>query len=213
MIKPIKLWAKKAFELIFHAEHHLRRNMDYDKRLALISFDNSIEVSISVYLSLDPIQRNNKQYAKKDVEIWLNNYHSRLDFFAKELFARGLPEHKDKAHIIYLHKQRNELYHGSTGSVPEVSTLEEIRFVALWIYSILFDDADIELRLDNAINAESKAEPFMPDTPIRPSMGNLSELVSDPDKVSVLVGSSLIGKWDEKNESDMDIVKRLADGL
>ena len=39
-------WKKKPFELIFHAEVHYRRGDDYDRRLALISFDNSIEISI-----------------------------------------------------------------------------------------------------------------------------------------------------------------------
>lgn len=209
----IKPWAKKAFELIFHAEHHWRRGMDYDKRLALISFDNSIEVSITVYLSLDPIQRKNKQYAKKDVETWLNNYYSRLDFFAKELTDRGLPEHKDKAHIVYLHKQRNELYHGGSGSVPEISTLEEIRFVALWVYSVLFDDVDIESRLDEAISKEVKDEPFVPEIPVRPSLAEISDLISRPDKAIALLGASLIGKWDEGNPADMEIVKGLINGL
>ena len=36
----------------FHAEIHYRKGSDYDRRLALISFDNSIEVSIATYLSL-----------------------------------------------------------------------------------------------------------------------------------------------------------------
>lgn len=209
----IKPWAKKAFELIFHAEHHWRRGKDYDKRLALISFDNSIEVSITVYLSLDPIQRKNKQYAKKDVETWLHNYYSRLDFFSKELTDRGLPEHKDKAHIVYLHKQRNELYHGGLGSVPEISTLEEIRFVALWVYSVLFDDVDIESRLDEAISKEVKDEPFVPEIPVRPSLAEISDLISSPDKASALLGASLIGNWDEGNPADMEIVKGLINGL
>jgi hypothetical protein len=164
-------------------------------------------------LSLNPIQRSNTPYDKKDVEKWLKNYHTKLDFFDQELTRRKLPAHRDKAHIVWLHEQRNELYHGSSGGVPEITTIEEIRFVALWIYSVLFDDTDIERRLDEAVNAESKDEPFMPDIPVRPSLNDLSDLVSDPIKSSVLVGSSLIGKWDEGNSADMEIVKRLADGL
>ena len=38
-----KPWANKPFELIIHAEIHFQRGDDYDKRLALISFDNSVE--------------------------------------------------------------------------------------------------------------------------------------------------------------------------
>lgn len=213
MTHKIKPWAKKAFELIFHAEHHWRRGMDYDKRLALISFDNSIEVSISIYLSLHPVQRNNTQYSKEDVEKWLKNYHTKLDFLEIELARRKLPAHRDKAHIVWLHEQRNELYHGSSGGVPEITTIEEIRFVALWVYSVLFDDADIELRLDEAINAGGKEEPFVPEVPIRPSMADMSDVTSDSDGAMALLGSSLIGMWDEGNPADMEIVKRLADGL
>lgn len=51
MMLTEKPWVRKAFELLFHAESHFRTGTDYDKRLALISFDNSIEVSISIYLS------------------------------------------------------------------------------------------------------------------------------------------------------------------
>lgn len=213
MARSIKPWARKAFELIFHAEHHWRSGSDYDKRLAVISFDNSIEASISVYLGLNPIQRGDRHYPRVDVQIWLKNYHTKLDFFNQELNSRGLPEHRDKAHIVWLHEQRNELYHGSSGSVPEINTLEEIRFVALWVYSVLFDDSGIEVRLEEAINAVDKVEPVMSSELVKPSMSDLSELVTDPDKTAVLVGSSLIGKWDEGNAADMEIVKRLADEL
>ncbi len=79
--KELKPWVARPFELIFHAEIHYLRGSDYDRRLALISFDNSIEVFISTHLSLHPIQRGNKQYSKEDVEEWMKNYHTKLDFF------------------------------------------------------------------------------------------------------------------------------------
>ncbi len=208
-----KPWARKAFELIFHAEHHSRRGHDYDKRLALISFDNSIEVSISVYLGLNPIQRGNRPYDRKKVETWLNNYHTKLDFFSDELRIRKLPEHRNKAHIIWLHEQRNELYHGSSGGVPELNTLEEIRFVALWVYSVLFEDSDIEAQLNKALEESDKAEPYIRQELAKPSIGDLSQVISDSEKASVLMASSLIGKWDEENSADMVIVKRLTDEL
>ncbi len=213
MTPSIKPWARKAFELIFHAEHHWRRGHDYDKRLALISFDNSIEVSISVYLGLNPIQRGNRHYPTVDVQKWRRDYHSKLDFYCEELSSRKLPEYRDKAHIVWLHEQRNELYHGSSGGVPELTTLEEIRSVALWVYSVLFDDTDIKARLEEAIHTADQAEPVISSELVKPSMADLSELVSDPEKTAALVGSSLIGKWDEGNAADMEIVKRITDGL
>src|SRR4030042_1449345 len=93
-------WANGPFELILHAEGHLRKGEDFDRRIALISFDNSIEVSISTYLSLHPIQRGNRTYKNEDVEKWLNNYHTKLDFLEEELQKRSLPWEVEKSHII-----------------------------------------------------------------------------------------------------------------
>jgi len=208
-----KPWARKAFELIFHAEHHWRRGHDYDKRLALISFDNAIEVSISVYLGLNPMQRENRHYRGDDVQKWLRNYHTKLGFFREELNRRGLPEHRDIEHIKWFHDQRNEIYHGSSGGVPELITLEEIRFSALWIYSVLFEAPDIEAQLNNALEGSVKAEAYIPQDLAKPSIGELTQVISDPEKATVLMGSSLIGKWDEGNPADMVIVKRLTDEL
>ena len=76
MLKP---WAKRPFELIYHAETHYLRDRDYDRRLALISFDNSIEMSIVTYLSLHPSQRGGKEYSREDVNKWKRDFHSQLE--------------------------------------------------------------------------------------------------------------------------------------
>ena len=78
-------WANGPFELLVHADGHLIGGEDFDRRIALISFDNAIEVAITTYLTLNPIQRGNRSYPKADVEKWLNNYHSKLDFMEQEL--------------------------------------------------------------------------------------------------------------------------------
>ncbi len=73
-MNALPLWANGPFELLVHAEGHLRRGDDFDRRIALISFDNAIEVSIATYLTLHPIHRGNRSYANVDVEKWLSNY-------------------------------------------------------------------------------------------------------------------------------------------
>ena len=70
-------WKEWPFELIRHAEIHYRRDNDYDKRLALISFDNSIETSIYTYLSLHPDQEEGKQNEQKKTRYFVQ----KLDFF------------------------------------------------------------------------------------------------------------------------------------
>lgn len=213
MTLAAKPWARKAFELLFHAESHFRGGTDYDKRLALISFDNSIEVSISIYLALNPIQRRNRHYKKEDVKTWLTNYHSKLDFFSQEISQRGLPEYRGKAQIVWLHEQRNELYHGSTGGVPEIQTLEDIRGTAFWIFSVLFDIVDIEPQISSALEARETSESVIPDDYAKPELVDLTAASLDPMKANALAIASLIGRWDEGNPADMEIIRRLANGF
>lgn len=67
-------WAYGPFELLLHAELHLRAGEDFDRRMAMISFDNAIEVTITAYLSLKPIHRQNRSYAHTDVTLWTKDY-------------------------------------------------------------------------------------------------------------------------------------------
>ena len=94
-------WTNGPFELMVHAESHLRVANDFDKRIALISYDNAIEVAITTYLQLNPIQRKGRSYDKADVEQSLKNYHTKLDFFEKEIESRKIPWHVDKSYIIW----------------------------------------------------------------------------------------------------------------
>lgn len=209
----LKPWTTRAFELIYHAELHYLRGEDYDRRLALISFDNSIEVSITTYLSLNPIQRGNRQYQRTDVEIWMNNYHSKLDFFAGEIQRRGLPEHVGKDVIVWYHDHRNEQYHGSGQGVPEINMLDGIRKAAVWVFSVLFDTADVEAKLESAISKYGGELPTIPNGFAVPSQPELPKTSNDSSQMSALTVAALIGRWHEGNESDLEIIRRLANGF
>lgn len=151
-------WANGPFELIVHAEEHLRKGEDFDRRISLISFDNAIEVSITTYLTLHPIQRGSKEYANSDVEKWLQNYHTKLDFLKTEIDDREITWEVDRGHIIFAHDHRNEQYHGGNKGTPEKSVLALIRKATIWIFSLLFDVPDIEQKLEQAI-AERNTNP------------------------------------------------------
>ncbi len=101
LFNKLKPWVRRPFELLYHAEIHFQQGTDYDRRLALVNFDNSIEVSITTYLTLNPIQRQNRSYSKKDTEEWLNNYHTKIDFFLEEITTRKLPAYKEKDEIVW----------------------------------------------------------------------------------------------------------------
>jgi len=152
-------WANGPFELLVHAEGHLRDGEDFDRRIALISFDNAIEVAITTYLTLNPIQRGGRTYPKVDVEKWLNNYHTKLDFFETEIAQRKILWFIDRSHIIWAHDHRNEQYHGGHKGTPEKAVLKIIRDAALWVFSILFEVNDAEAALEKAILDKRPPDP------------------------------------------------------
>lgn len=151
MSNGLKPWAYGPFELLLHAELHLRNGDDFDRRIALISFDNAIEVAITTYLSLHPIQRQNRTYPRADVEQWLENYHTKIDFFMSEIQGRVLPAECEKADIVWYHDVRNGQYHGGSATIPQERELQGIRKAALWIFSVLYDVPDIEEVIENHI--------------------------------------------------------------
>jgi len=157
---PLPPWTNGPFELLVHAEGHLRGGDDFDRRIALISFDNAIEVAIATYLTLNPIQRGGRSYQKSDVDKWLNNYHTKLDFLEAEIAARGSSWQINKGHIVWAHDHRNEQYHGGHKGTPEKNVLKIVRDAALWVFAMLFDVNDAEVALEQAIL--DKAPPAVP---------------------------------------------------
>lgn len=138
-LKP-KPWEEWPFALICHAEVHYHRDSDYDKRLALISFDNSIEISIVAYWSHHhPDQKVDRRYEEK------------LKLFYKEIADRGLPERIPEKDINRYHKQRNEVYHRSKNGVPAKDILDGIRTMAVWVFEILFNTPNIEQKIEEGV--------------------------------------------------------------
>lgn len=150
-MNKLKPWAQGPFELINHAEMHLKGKTDFDKRIALVSFDNAIELSIITYLSLNPIQRGGQQFQTTDVDRWSKNFHTKIEFF--EHYVRtllGKPMDVERDEFIFYHQLRNDLYHSGNGVVPAETHIDGIRTAALWFFSILFQvDAEELLREKN----------------------------------------------------------------
>jgi len=145
----LKPWAYGPFELIVHAEEHRKGGSDFDKRIALIGFDNSIEASITTFLQLHPLQRQGIQYPKQQTEKWLANYHTKLDFFEDFILTLNETVEITRDEIIWYHQLRNELYHSGNGMVPEERSINGIRQAALWVFSKLFNvDSEVLLQTE-----------------------------------------------------------------
>jgi len=150
-MSELKPWAYGPFELLIHAELHLRTGKDFDKRMAHIGFDNAIELSITTYLNLPPKLRGKRSYRREDVENWLQNYHSRLRFLESELTSRKIDPVVPIDEIIWYHTIRNSQYHDGSSGVPEERSLEGIRTAALWIFSFLFEINEMQEKLEEQI--------------------------------------------------------------
>lgn len=146
---PLKPWMRGTFELIAHAEQHLRDGSDFDRRVALIGFDNAIEVAITTYLGLHPIQREGRQYKQEDVMKWLANYHTKLEFLEQEARARSFSLRVPCDEVFYYHKIRNDQYHTGGSGVPEAECLTALQTAALDTFGFLFGVARVEELLED----------------------------------------------------------------
>ena len=157
MMRQLKPWTYGPFELLQHAEMHYLSGEDLDRRIAMIGFDNAIEVAITTYLSLNPLQRANRTYTKADIGEWTVNYHTKLEFFFHECAVRSVTTVAERADIVWFHEVRNEQYHMGGGTVPQRRELDGVRAAALEVFSILFDETDASALLDEYISARNSS--------------------------------------------------------
>jgi len=155
----LKPWAYGPFEVLMHAEMHFRIGEDLDRRIAMIGFDNAIEVAITTYLNLHPIQRGNRTYPKGDVDGWLKNFHTKADFFFAECQARAIIPAAKKDELVWFHEVRNGQYHSGGAAIPQRRELDGVRTIALEIFAVLFDQADVLSALEQHIAALNPPPP------------------------------------------------------
>ena len=155
-MRPLSHWMRGPFELLRHAEGHLAVGSDFDRRMALISFDNAIEAAITAYLELDTKIRGGKSYGRDERANWGRNYHTKLEFLERLVSEKAQLLSSPIGDIIWFHTIRNELYHSGNGVVPEMYVVAGIRQAALEVFSVLFDvDAEQLLIADTVPPPES----------------------------------------------------------
>lgn len=132
-------WAEGAAEVFRHADEHFRQGGDTDRRLALIGFDNAIEVCIDTFVSLHPRNRRNYQIGRDDKERILQNYHTKMEFLERYASEGGVSLGDTSIDaLIWYHQLRNELYHSGNGMTPERKHLVAIREAAAGVFQALF---------------------------------------------------------------------------
>jgi hypothetical protein len=130
-----KTWASGAVELLQHADSHLGRASAFDKRIAFISIDNCVEVSLRTFLSL-PVSKSGVKVARSAVEEASSSFPKLLGL----LFATA-PDRLsglDAGDIEHYHRIRNTLYHEGTGLSVDEQYLRAYRGIAEVLMQNLF---------------------------------------------------------------------------
>lgn len=128
-------WASGAVELLWHADSHIHLETAFDRRIAFISIDNSVETSIRTFLTL-PSSKSGVKVPRKDVDAAANSFPGLLGLLWQHAGSRltGI----DEADIEHYHRIRNKLYHDGTGLSVDEQYLLAYRQIAAILLKNLF---------------------------------------------------------------------------
>ncbi|ARU39998.1 hypothetical protein CCB80_02140 [Armatimonadetes bacterium Uphvl-Ar1] len=143
-------WASGAIELLRHADSHIHIDTAFDRRIAFISIDNSIETSIPTFLAL-PSSKSGIKVSRKEVNDVENSFPELLALLWKHASSRltGI----DEADIEHYHRIRNKLYHDGTGLSVDEQYILAYREIAVILlknhFSVALGDPKPHLRLSD----------------------------------------------------------------
>ena|GEM_PF-1142577 len=128
-------WASGAIELLQHADSHIDLKTAFDKRIAFISIDNSVETMIRSYLSL-PRSKSGIKVSRKEIDEAGNSFPSLLGLLSSRAADKlvGI----DAADVEHYHRIRNTLYHEGTGLSVDDQYLMAYRGIAGVLLQNLF---------------------------------------------------------------------------
>jgi hypothetical protein len=130
-------WASGALELLKHAEDHSKLNTSFDRKIAFISIDNSVELTLKSFLSLPKRYFGEKRPTRKELDEAYNSFTNLLDLTEK--YANNKLNGIEINDIEHYHRIRNTLYHQGTGLSPNEEYVELYLSIAKILLYRLFD--------------------------------------------------------------------------
>ena len=128
-------WASGPAELLSHGLELLAKDSDANRRLAMISIDNAVELIIKTYLGL-PKRVNGLNISRSEYQEFAESFPKLLDALdkhgAKKLGSLDLGE------IEWYHRLRNQLYHHGNGLTVEKTKVEVYGQLAVALFENLF---------------------------------------------------------------------------
>lgn len=128
-------WATGPGEILKHGIDLLKRDSDTNRRLAMISIDNAVELMIKTYLGL-PKRINGFSIPRKEYQDMSESFPALLD--GMEKYAVDKLDGIDLGSIEWYHRLRNELYHQGNGLTVEREKVEIYAELANLLFQNLF---------------------------------------------------------------------------
>ena len=142
-------WVTGPSEILQHGLSLLKKDSDSNRRLAMISIDNAVELAIKTYLSL-PRRITGINLSRKEYQEISESFPQLLDAMEKHVSEKlgGI----DLGEIEWFHRLRNQLYHQGNGltvdkdKVKIYAELAKLLFRNLFGFDIQFpEEKDQEL--------------------------------------------------------------------
>lgn len=142
-------WASGPGEILQHGLSLLGKDSDVNRRLAMISIDNAVELMIKTYLGL-PKRVTGLQIGRERFREISESFPKLLD--ALEEHASDKLTGVDLGIIEWYHRLRNELYHQGNGLTVERDKVEVYAELAKLLYRNLFG-VDLPVKENHAMEA------------------------------------------------------------
>jgi hypothetical protein len=149
-------WTDGPQELLQHAADHLSLGRDFDRRIAMISVDNAVELAIKTYLGLPKRARGTDGPGRRELESANESFPALLDMLDR--YAVDKLTGVDLGDIEWYHRLRNQLYHSGNGITVDRARVEAYLQVALGLFENLFGDAP---RIDEKSPVQTKTGEFL----------------------------------------------------
>jgi hypothetical protein len=128
-------WASGPGEILKHALELLKKDSDSNRRLAMISIDNSVELTIKTFLGL-PKRVTGLNISRSEYQNFSESYPKLLD--ALEKYSSDKLDGIDLGEIEWYHRLRNQLYHQGNGLTVERDKVEVYAELANILFANLF---------------------------------------------------------------------------
>lgn len=128
-------WANGPKEILKHGLDLSKKDSDTNRRLAIISIDNSVELMIKTFLGL-PKRINRLKITRKEYDDFTESFPKLLD--ALETHAPDKIIGIDLGEIEQYHRLRNQLYHQGNGLTVDKTNVEIYAELANLLFKNLF---------------------------------------------------------------------------